>query len=246
MTVRPMSLRGAQRRRNPVCHSTADRARVAVDPEFPTGHKRLPRQRTRAWPRSASSSPATSTSSIPQVGLATVTGAGAAGRRRRVLPEGRRAAASRWPTRAAPRTPRPLAERFLAIFGQYDHVVVPSGSCVSMVRNHYGQWLEGKPDVDAAAKPAPSSCASSWSTSPSWPRSTASFRRKVGLHQSCHGLRELRLGSGRPSGWCAPLQQGPDAARASSRASTWSSLAAPTSAAASAARSRSTRRPSPA
>ncbi len=32
---------------------------------------------------------------------------------------------------------RPLAERFLKIFGKYDHVVAPSGSCVSMVRNHY-------------------------------------------------------------------------------------------------------------
>jgi Fe-S oxidoreductase len=43
---------------------------------------------------------------------------------------------------------RPLAERFLKIFGKYDHVVAPSGSCVSMVRNHYAQWLEGKPDFD--------------------------------------------------------------------------------------------------
>src|SRR5512140_1677188 len=32
---------------------------------------------------------------------------------------------------------RPLVERFLRIFGSYDHVVCPSGSCVSMVRTHY-------------------------------------------------------------------------------------------------------------
>lgn len=32
---------------------------------------------------------------------------------------------------------RPLAERFLRIFGDYDHVVCPSGSCASMVRVHY-------------------------------------------------------------------------------------------------------------
>ena len=43
---------------------------------------------------------------------------------------------------------RPLAERFLDIFGKYDHIVAPSGSCVSMVRNHYDQWLDGKPGFD--------------------------------------------------------------------------------------------------
>lgn len=39
---------------------------------------------------------------------------------------------------------RPLVERFLRIFGTYDHVVCPSGSCVSMVRTHYrGLVAEG-------------------------------------------------------------------------------------------------------
>ena len=32
---------------------------------------------------------------------------------------------------------RPLAERFLKIFAEYDYVVSPSGSCVAMVRHHY-------------------------------------------------------------------------------------------------------------
>jgi L-lactate dehydrogenase complex protein LldE len=43
---------------------------------------------------------------------------------------------------------RSLAERFLQVFGKYDHVVAPSGSCVSMVRNHYNQWLEAQPGFD--------------------------------------------------------------------------------------------------
>ena len=30
---------------------------------------------------------------------------------------------------------RPLAEKFLRIFGPYDYVVAPSGSCVAMVRS---------------------------------------------------------------------------------------------------------------
>lgn len=88
---------------------------------------------------------------------------------------------------------RPLAERFLKIFGQYDYVVAPSGSCVSMVRHHYAQWLGGRPNflhlrtntfelceylVDIARVV----------------KVEGEFPHKVGLHMSCHGLRELRLG----------------------------------------------------
>src|SRR6185503_5335210 len=36
---------------------------------------------------------------------------------------------------------RPLAERFLQIFTEFDYVVSPSGSCVAMVRHHYEQVL---------------------------------------------------------------------------------------------------------
>jgi L-lactate dehydrogenase complex protein LldE len=32
---------------------------------------------------------------------------------------------------------RPLAEKFIDTFAGYDYIVSPSGSCVSMVRNHY-------------------------------------------------------------------------------------------------------------
>jgi len=32
---------------------------------------------------------------------------------------------------------RPLAKKFVDTFDGYDYVVAPSGSCVSMVRNHY-------------------------------------------------------------------------------------------------------------
>ncbi len=40
---------------------------------------------------------------------------------------------------------RPLAERFLEIFGRYDCVVGPSGSCVAMVRTSTTTILEGRP-----------------------------------------------------------------------------------------------------
>ncbi|MGB9198386.1 MAG: (Fe-S)-binding protein [Terriglobales bacterium] len=74
---------------------------------------------------------------------------------------------------------RPLAERFLKIFGKYDYVVAPSGSCVSMVRNHYAQWLEGMPDFDHL-RTGRSSCASTWWTSHGWLRLTVIFPLRWG------------------------------------------------------------------
>jgi L-lactate dehydrogenase complex protein LldE len=87
---------------------------------------------------------------------------------------------------------RPLAERFLEIFRPYDHVVVPSGSCASMVRNHYEQWLEGKPGFDHLR-------ANTFELSEflvdivGVTKVDGEFPRRVGLHMSCHGLRELRI-----------------------------------------------------
>jgi len=112
---------------------------------------------------------------------------------------------------------RPLVERFLEIFGGYEHVVCPSGSCVAMVRAHYRGLVEVAPpeQVERLARVE---------------RSTrelceflvdilkiehiaGAFPHKVGLHHSCHGLRELRLASGSerriaPFGKVAPLLAG--------------------------------------
>jgi L-lactate dehydrogenase complex protein LldE len=87
---------------------------------------------------------------------------------------------------------RPLAERFLRVFGRYDHVVAPSGSCVSMVRNHYGQFLEGKPGFDHLRTSTFELCEFLVDVV-RVAKVEGDFPRKVGLHQSCHGLRELRL-----------------------------------------------------
>jgi len=96
---------------------------------------------------------------------------------------------------------RPLVARFLRIFGGYDHVVCPSGSCVSMVRTHYRGL------VDDAAPPEQRAQLEHLARSTyelceflvdvlKIERASGRFAHKVGLHQSCHGLRELRLGSG--------------------------------------------------
>lgn len=92
----------------------------------------------------------------------------------------------------------PLAERFVEIFSDpgYDFIVCPSGSCTAMVVHHYGDYFQGADRerfesvrdktlelsqfLYSVAKPA------------AFPHA---FPHRVGLHKSCHGLRELRLGS---------------------------------------------------
>ena len=87
---------------------------------------------------------------------------------------------------------RPLAERFLKIFSGYDHVVAPSGSCVSMVRNHYGQWLQGRDGYDHLKANTFELCEYLVDVA-HVARVDGDFPRKVGVVMSCHGLRELRL-----------------------------------------------------
>ncbi len=88
---------------------------------------------------------------------------------------------------------RPLAERFLRVFGGYDRVVAPSGSCVSMVRNHYRELLGDREDLAAVAARTFELCEFLVDVA-RVAKVEGSFRHRVGLHQSCHGLRELRLG----------------------------------------------------
>jgi L-lactate dehydrogenase complex protein LldE len=90
---------------------------------------------------------------------------------------------------------RPLAERFLRIFGGYEYVVAPSGSCVSMVRNHYGAHLESRPGFEHLRSSTYELCEFLCDVL-RVEKVEERFPRKVGLHRSCHGLRELRLGSG--------------------------------------------------
>jgi L-lactate dehydrogenase complex protein LldE len=90
---------------------------------------------------------------------------------------------------------RPLAEKFLRLFGGYQHVVAPSGSCVSMVRNHYGELLAGQPGFERLRRSTFELCEFLVDVL-AVTRVDGRFRHKVGLHASCHGLRELRLASG--------------------------------------------------
>jgi L-lactate dehydrogenase complex protein LldE len=82
---------------------------------------------------------------------------------------------------------RPLAERFASVFAAYENVVAPSGSCASMVRNHYADLIGRGIRVYEL-------CEFLHDVLQAKPRGR--FPHKVGFHRSCHGLRELRLGSG--------------------------------------------------
>src|SRR5438094_7633420 len=87
---------------------------------------------------------------------------------------------------------RKLTEKFLRVFGEYRYIVSPSGSCASMVRNHYEPLL-GARTTELTGKVF-ELCEFLHDVLQARPRGR--FAARVGFHQSCHGLRELRLGTG--------------------------------------------------
>ncbi|MCA9029036.1 MAG: (Fe-S)-binding protein, partial [Planctomycetaceae bacterium] len=89
---------------------------------------------------------------------------------------------------------RPLAEMFLRIFEKYEYVVAPSGSCVAMVRKHYEEFFHGD-ERFAAFKDRVFELTEFLVDVLKVTEVTGEFPYRVGLHQSCHGLRELRLAS---------------------------------------------------
>lgn len=89
----------------------------------------------------------------------------------------------------------PLANKFIKEFDGFDHIVAPSGSCVSMVRNHYSEFFE--PDDQKSQKVRANTLELTEFLTNVLKVSVfhGSFPHQVGIHKSCHGLRELRLGS---------------------------------------------------
>jgi L-lactate dehydrogenase complex protein LldE len=92
---------------------------------------------------------------------------------------------------------RPLAERFVKIFGgsDADAIVCPSGSCTTMVRNFYRELLSGSSLAEDAARLA----GRVFEFSEFLVKVAgvvdvgASFPHRVAYHDACHALRELRL-----------------------------------------------------
>jgi L-lactate dehydrogenase complex protein LldE len=88
---------------------------------------------------------------------------------------------------------RPLAERFVQVFEKYEYVVCPSGSCTAMVRHHYEQFFPGDKNVERFSQRVFELCEFLTDVL-HVERIDGKFPHCVGVHQSCHGLRELRLG----------------------------------------------------
>jgi L-lactate dehydrogenase complex protein LldE len=93
---------------------------------------------------------------------------------------------------------RALARRFAAPFEGYDHVVCPSGSCVATVRHALPRLLGARPAVCDRVHELCEFLVDVLGVE----RVAGRFPRRVGLHPSCHGLRELRLA--RASERCEP------------------------------------------
>src|SRR5262249_1601271 len=88
----------------------------------------------------------------------------------------------------------PLAAKFLDVFSPYQDVVCPSGSCTSMVRNHYLNRLPNGRRLAPMGRRHCGLCELLHDFEHLQPRGR--FAHRVGLHESWHGLRERRLGSG--------------------------------------------------
>lgn len=88
----------------------------------------------------------------------------------------------------------PVARRHVELFARYDAVVCPSGSCTAMVRHHYADYFDS---TDAAARHVIENTFELCEYLHDRLRLEqleVRFPHRVSMHQSCHGLRELRLG----------------------------------------------------
>ena len=89
---------------------------------------------------------------------------------------------------------RPVAQHFLRTFADYDYIVSPSGSCVAMVRHHYEQVVGPSDEVHRVGHKTYELCEFLTDVM-KFDRLDGRFPHRVGLHQACHGLRELRTAS---------------------------------------------------
>lgn len=83
-------------------------------------------------------------------------------------------------------------ENFIRNFSEYDYIISPSGSCVYHVREHYN-ILEQTEDVKKIRRSTYELCEFLVDVL-KVDDLNAKFPKRVGLHQSCHGLRGLKLG----------------------------------------------------
>lgn len=87
-----------------------------------------------------------------------------------------------------------LAHRFVNTFKDYDYVVAPSGSCVTMVKEHYEPFFNDNKDYNKI-KTSIYEITEFLHDIAKIEKLDSKFNYKVGVHNSCHGHRVLKLGS---------------------------------------------------
>ena len=92
------------------------------------------------------------------------------------------------------REARPIYEHYVDTFAEYAFIVSPSGSCVYHVAHHY-DTLEQTAAV-AQVRTRTMELSDFLINVLKVESLDVAFPKRVGIHQSCHGLRGLRLGSG--------------------------------------------------
>ncbi len=88
----------------------------------------------------------------------------------------------------------PIQKNFAKVFEKYDYVVSPSGSCVSMIRHHVNASLIGHGMAETQKKVYELCEFLVDVVGLEKLKIDSALNKKVGIHTSCHGHRELRLG----------------------------------------------------
>ncbi|MDA8743240.1 (Fe-S)-binding protein [Rubripirellula amarantea] len=89
----------------------------------------------------------------------------------------------------------PVARQMVDIFADYDTIVCPSGSCTTMVRHHYDAFFAPDDAAYQKVKSRTFELCEYLHDELKLDHLDVRFPHRVSLHQSCHGLRELRLAS---------------------------------------------------
>ena len=88
-----------------------------------------------------------------------------------------------------------VARRLVDLFSDYETIVCPSGSCAAMVRHHYGDFFDKNDPKYLHVRERTFELCEFLHDEIKLDSLDVRFPHRVSLHQSCHGLRELRLAS---------------------------------------------------
>jgi L-lactate dehydrogenase complex protein LldE len=91
---------------------------------------------------------------------------------------------------------RAIAKQVITHFEDFDYIVVPSGSCAGMFRQHYPQLFSDEPEWQKKAQAFAARCyelVSFLTDVCSVTTVKAQFKQRVTYHDSCSGLRELGI-----------------------------------------------------